>query len=187
MRKTVFFAAGLLLAGCGGIDYGIGPGAPLGKLESMDAVLVEKGLDKRPVRKFTEGECFGPEIYEKLVDLKVHEYKEYAKQTTARTHVLVGVDESGAVRAVQAEFSSMAPGFTTSGGRTQNFIANLWLELNGAEPSFSKQNRPGIEVQEFLLTTLAKGGVRGRWEKFSPTDMMGSAKQIMDRVLLWRE
>lgn len=174
------------LSGCGG-GLELTPAHPLGTLADITAML-PADVFERSQRTFTEAECFGPERQEKYGELTVHVFEEHPGSSMGVRHwVLVGVDAAGQVQAIGAKFASQSAKFTTSGTRSQAFMASLWQELQGGEAAFTKANRPGIDMDEYFYANLAKGAIKGYWEKIPNSRNGSDTRSIWDMALVWRE
>jgi hypothetical protein len=143
---------------------------------------------KRSEVEFSIPQAFNdPGIFEVIENLKVYQYQEFAQQSEGRHVVLIGVDDQNQVQAVGGQFHSGGDKFSTTGTRTQGFLAAYWAELAGMEPTFKKDNRPGVDVNEFLWAAFDKGGLRGRWEKIPNSGLASHTKSIWDMMLIWRK
>ena len=176
-------ALAALLPACGGAPVELSKENPLGTLADIEKVLTEKGFEKSK-RTFTVAEVFE---YETLTDLTVWVFEEHPTSSLGVKHwVLVGVDDGGRVMALGGKFASQSDGFTTSGTKTQKFLAEIWREIAGGEPSFTRMNRPGVDVDEYLMTRLSTPLVEGYWEKTPNSKMASHTRSIWDALILRR-
>jgi hypothetical protein len=181
---VVVFLLTIILPGCGD-PYGITPSHPLATFEIMDRILTDdKGLE-RSERTLTVAECFRSELHEKLGELKVFQYEEYAKSSVVKHVVLIAVDEVHIVRAVAGAFHSGRQSFSDSGGKAESYLCGLWAAVNGGPAEFTKRNEPGVDVNEYLLSTIEKGGVHGLWKKMPGAGVVAHHATIQDKILLW--
>ncbi len=188
VRKTAFgIAAGfvlLTLAGCSD-PYGVTPSHPLGTFEVMDRILIDdKGLEKSE-RKFAWPELFNQELNDKFGELKVYQYQDFPKTSRYKHVVLLAVDEVNIIRAVGGTFHSGRKGFDDSGSKVEAYLAGLWGTVNDGPVKFVKKNEPGIDVNEYLISTLDQGNVHGIWKKTPGTGNASHRRTLSDQILLW--
>lgn len=168
-------------------DLGISPSAPLGLFPNIDSYLASKEKFTRSETEFTIPQAFNnPDVFDKIAELKVYQYQEFAQQSEGKHVVLVGVDDRNMVQAIGGQFHSGGATFTTTGTRTQAFLSELWAKLAGSEPTFKKANRPGVDLNEYFWVELNQGGVKGRWEKIPNSGDANITRTIWDMMLIWR-
>jgi len=179
----------LTLAACGGgVSFDVSAGQPLGSVAQMEDVIKGKErFERSKERKLTRPECFNDlDLIEKLTELKAYQWEEFPASETIKHLIVLAIDDAGEIRAVAGMFRSGSAKFTTNGTRTHEILASYWEAVFGPA-TFKKQNRPGIDVDEFFLATAAKGGVRGRWEKEPKSGIASNSRSIWDMILIWRE
>lgn len=188
LARAAIAALMLTLAACGGgVSFDVSAGQPLGSVAQMEDVIKGKERFKKLERKLTRPECFNDlDRIEKLTEFKAYQWQEFPASETIKHLIVVAVDDAGEIRAVAGSFRSGSDKFTTNGTRTHEILASYWEAVFGPA-TFKKQNRPGIDVDEFFLATAAKGGVKGRWEKEPKSGIASNKRSIWDMILIWRE
>ncbi len=186
IRMLTLIPLAVLLVACGGFIE-LTPDKPLGDKDEIDTYLAgERPFDKKK-SKITWSNVFEiDEAWEKLEDLETIEYEEDAKGTVAGdVFVKVTLDAEGKVVAITGRFHSRSASWSDAGGLTETFISLLWKEVAQCEASFTKQDRGGPDINEYLLAEFDNGTVAGRWEKCPTDGRANHTKTIWDNVFLW--
>ena len=103
-------------------SYGISASKPLGDFETLDALLLAKGL-KKSERALTRPEGFQHEIWEQIRDYTVHEYMDVAKGGSGVKHyVMIGLDDEQRVQYVGGAFFSQTAGYSDFGSKCETFL-----------------------------------------------------------------
>jgi len=185
-RKLIWIPLVALLVGCGGFVE-LTADKPLGDKDEIDAHLLGDRPFEKKKGKITWSNTFEiEEAWEKLEDLETWEYEENSKSTPAGdVHVKVTTDAEGNVVAICGRFHSRSGKWSDAGGPAETFVSLLWKELADCEASFSKQDRGGPDINEYLLAEFDNGTVAGRWEKVPNNGDARNTKSMWDNVFLY--
>jgi len=169
-----------------GIDTGRDGSHPLGRFEVMDEFLREKGLE-RSERPILEAECPDPEVFLRLRDHPCYEYFDSMRQEQMRHRVVIAVDDRKQVVAVGGCFFSATNVWSTAGTRAENFLAHYWKEVVGSEPRFEKLNKPGVDLDEYLLAKVERPSWAAFWRKEPTSGNASHTRTLHDTLLVYRK
>jgi hypothetical protein len=167
---------GWWLATRGGL--GLSPEAPLGRLTALEALLTERGIVQRAVKRSTEDAL--PEGLE---------VREYLDSTTVRGaeidfYLRLVAGRDGRVREVRASFWSADADADDPLRKTECFVADLWCQASGRRPSFADERQiKGHWITMFRVARFDQGPVHGEWRKRYLENL--NALSIVDEVRIW--
>jgi hypothetical protein len=181
LSAVVVLIAGLLSA-CGGSDFGVASGAPLGSAATIESKLAAKGLTKHDV-SVDEVRPYLPPDLAADESLAIVEFRD---QVANYKHAVLLVRKGGDLQAGVCVFRSGSFVFSKVGTKAETFRATYWADVSGSSAEFKKENDRSLGMREYMFAEFKQGGAKGYWRKDSQDETMRNPQGVVDNVWVRR-